>query len=73
MSPTPPEDHVLSPDQTVRILRAKAADLEGRALHYLGGGAPADLDVLTDEVGALAADLSLVTRLVADLLDGRRS
>lgn len=55
----------LTPERAVRLLRAKANELEIFALRRLGG----DEDIDTIELGYLAADISLVATMLADLIE----
>ncbi len=52
----------LDPAHVVRLLRAKAADLEVRALHDIASTHPT-------EAGWLAADMALIAGLLADHIE----
>lgn len=53
---------VMPPDRAVRLLHALAGDLEGMAL---------DADGQVDRVGAIAAHVSMVAQLLADVIEGK--
>lgn len=59
-------DEKLSPERAVRLLRAKAAELENRFITVLsehrGGG-------INEDVAYLTADVALVATLLADFMD----
>jgi len=59
-------DEKLTPERAVRLLRAKGAELENKALVYIEDG----VSPWTAEVGLLAADIALVAQLLADHIEG---
>lgn len=60
----PPYDEALTPERAVRLLRARASDLEDR----LRGAVEMEVDGLSD-LDELAAHVALIARLLADHID----
>jgi hypothetical protein len=58
-----------SPDRAVRLLRAKAAELENKALHLLGVPEQTDDPGYATSFGLIAADLALIAGLLADHME----